>query len=56
LSYDLKDQSTSVHLLVPGWTFTNLVSSAVRTPKLPTDVFIGWRKGVQREAGWSLDT
>jgi NAD(P)-dependent dehydrogenase (short-subunit alcohol dehydrogenase family) len=25
LSYDLKDTSTSVHLLVPGWTFTGLV-------------------------------
>ena len=24
LSYDLKDTSTSVHLLVPGWTFTGL--------------------------------
>jgi len=24
LSYDLKDSSTSVHLLVPGWTFTGL--------------------------------
>lgn len=26
LSYDLRESSTSVHLLVPGWTFTNLVS------------------------------
>ena len=26
LSYDLRDSSTSVHLLVPGWTFTGLVS------------------------------
>src|ERR1700760_3985247 len=26
LSYDLKDTKTSVHLLVPGWTFTGLVS------------------------------
>jgi NAD(P)-dependent dehydrogenase (short-subunit alcohol dehydrogenase family) len=25
LSYDLKDTKTSVHLLVPGWTFTGLV-------------------------------
>lgn len=24
LSYDLKDTKTSVHLLVPGWTFTGL--------------------------------
>lgn len=24
LSYDLKDTQTSVHLLVPGWTFTGL--------------------------------
>lgn len=24
LSYDLKDTATSVHLLVPGWTFTGL--------------------------------
>ncbi|RBR25571.1 uncharacterized protein FIESC28_01534 [Fusarium coffeatum] len=29
LSYDLKDQSTSVHLLVPGWTFTNLAGAKV---------------------------
>jgi NAD(P)-dependent dehydrogenase (short-subunit alcohol dehydrogenase family) len=26
LSYDLKETGTSVHLLVPGWTFTGLVS------------------------------
>jgi NAD(P)-dependent dehydrogenase (short-subunit alcohol dehydrogenase family) len=26
LSYDLKDTSVGVHLLVPGWTFTGLVS------------------------------
>lgn len=26
LNYDLRDMSTSVHLLVPGWTFTGLVS------------------------------
>jgi NAD(P)-dependent dehydrogenase (short-subunit alcohol dehydrogenase family) len=26
LSYDLKDSSVEVHLLVPGWTFTGLVS------------------------------
>lgn len=26
LSYDLRDTKTSVHLLVPGWTFTGLVS------------------------------
>jgi NAD(P)-dependent dehydrogenase (short-subunit alcohol dehydrogenase family) len=25
LNYDLKDTETSVHLLVPGWTFTPLV-------------------------------
>jgi short-subunit dehydrogenase len=25
LSHDLKDTKTSVHLLVPGWTFTGLV-------------------------------
>lgn len=25
LSFDLKDTTTSVHLLVPGWTFTGLV-------------------------------
>lgn len=25
LNYDLKDTNTSVHLLVPGWTFTGLV-------------------------------
>lgn len=24
LAYDLRDSSTSVHLLVPGWTFTGL--------------------------------
>jgi NAD(P)-dependent dehydrogenase (short-subunit alcohol dehydrogenase family) len=27
LSWDLKDASTSVHLLVPGWTYTGLVRS-----------------------------
>lgn len=27
LSYDLKDTKTSVHLLVPGWTFTGMVCS-----------------------------
>lgn len=26
LSYELKDTKTSVHLLVPGWTFTTMVS------------------------------
>jgi NAD(P)-dependent dehydrogenase (short-subunit alcohol dehydrogenase family) len=26
LGFDLKDTRTSVHLLVPGWTFTGLVS------------------------------
>ena len=26
LSYDLRDTKTSVHLLVPGWTFTGMVS------------------------------
>jgi short-subunit dehydrogenase len=30
LSFDLKDSATSVHLLVPGWTFTGLVN-----PPLP---------------------
>mgnify|MGYP005989004799 CR=1 FL=1 len=25
LSWDLKDTNTSVHLLVPGWTFTGMV-------------------------------
>ncbi|RGP76744.1 hypothetical protein FLONG3_5184 [Fusarium longipes] len=29
LSYDLKDQSTTVHLLVPGWTFTGLAGAKV---------------------------
>lgn len=27
LSYNLKDSTTSVHLLIPGWTFTRIVSS-----------------------------
>ncbi len=27
LSWDLKDTSTSVHLLVPGWTYTGMVRS-----------------------------
>lgn len=27
LSYDLRDTQTSVHLLVPGWTFTGLVGN-----------------------------
>jgi NAD(P)-dependent dehydrogenase (short-subunit alcohol dehydrogenase family) len=26
LSYDLRDTNVGVHLLVPGWTFTGLVS------------------------------
>jgi NAD(P)-dependent dehydrogenase (short-subunit alcohol dehydrogenase family) len=26
LSFDLKNTKTSVHLLVPGWTFTGMVS------------------------------
>ena len=29
LDYDLRDESTSVHLLVPGWTFTSMVSCPV---------------------------
>ncbi|CEI61889.1 hypothetical protein FVEN_g2945 [Fusarium venenatum] len=29
LSYDLKDESTTVHLLVPGWTFTALAGAKV---------------------------
>jgi NAD(P)-dependent dehydrogenase (short-subunit alcohol dehydrogenase family) len=29
LSYDLKDTQTTVHLLVPGWTFTGLVSHLI---------------------------
>jgi NAD(P)-dependent dehydrogenase (short-subunit alcohol dehydrogenase family) len=29
LSYDLKDGSTTVHLLVPGWTFTGLAGAKV---------------------------
>lgn len=32
LSWDLKDTKTSVHLLVPGWTHTGLVSS--RSPRI----------------------
>ncbi|CAJ0554600.1 Ff.00g131130.m01.CDS01 [Fusarium sp. VM40] len=28
LSWDLKDQSTSVHLLVPGWTFTGMTGAS----------------------------
>jgi len=27
LSYDMKDSNTTVHLLVPGWTFTGLVET-----------------------------
>lgn len=30
LSWDLKDASTSVHLLVPGWTYTGLVRNRCR--------------------------
>ncbi len=26
LSWDLRETTTSVHLLVPGWTFTGMVS------------------------------
>ena len=33
LSWDLKDTKTTVHLLVPGWTYTGLVSSS---PSVPT--------------------
>jgi short-subunit dehydrogenase len=29
LSYDLRDTKISVHLVVPGWTFTGLVSSMI---------------------------
>jgi len=35
LSYDLKDTSVAVHLLVPGWTFTGLVSRVT---------FINWQQ------------
>jgi NAD(P)-dependent dehydrogenase (short-subunit alcohol dehydrogenase family) len=28
LSWDLRDTKTSVHLLVPGWTFTGMVSKS----------------------------
>lgn len=28
LSWDLRDTKTSVHLLVPGWTFTGMVSNS----------------------------
>jgi NAD(P)-dependent dehydrogenase (short-subunit alcohol dehydrogenase family) len=31
LSWDLKGSNSSVHLLVPGWTFTGLVSSHTDT-------------------------
>jgi NAD(P)-dependent dehydrogenase (short-subunit alcohol dehydrogenase family) len=30
LSYDLRDTNVGVHLLVPGWTFTGLVSLHLR--------------------------
>lgn len=30
LSWDLRDTNTSVHLLVPGWTFTGMVSFYLR--------------------------
>ncbi|EKJ75150.1 hypothetical protein FPSE_04708 [Fusarium pseudograminearum CS3096] len=29
LSYDLKNESTTVHLLVPGWTFTGLAGAKI---------------------------
>jgi NAD(P)-dependent dehydrogenase (short-subunit alcohol dehydrogenase family) len=29
LDFDLKDTNTSVHLVVPGWTFTGLVRNSV---------------------------
>ena len=32
LSFDLKDTKTSVHLLVPGWTFTGLVRPPPHKP------------------------
>jgi NAD(P)-dependent dehydrogenase (short-subunit alcohol dehydrogenase family) len=34
LSYDLKDTNVGVHLLVPGWTFTGLVSDYPSPPML----------------------
>lgn len=39
LSYDLKDTSIGVHLLVPGWTFTGLVSclSSIRRSVTSSD-------------------
>jgi len=36
LSFDLKDTGVGVHLLVPGWTFTRLVSCASRFYQFPT--------------------
>jgi short-subunit dehydrogenase len=40
LSYDLKDTQTSVHLLVPGWTFTGLVSSAFLTSTFISNIVL----------------
>jgi len=36
LSFDLKDTGVGVHLLVPGWTFTGLVSCASSFYQFPT--------------------
>ncbi|KAF5669950.1 20 beta-hydroxysteroid dehydrogenase [Fusarium heterosporum] len=33
LNWDLKDQSTSVHLLVPGWTFTGMTGASPKKDK-----------------------
>lgn len=35
LSYDLKDTKISVHLLVPGWTFTGMVRIYQTPPYSP---------------------
>lgn len=61
LSFDLKDTKTSVHLLVPGWTFTGMVSHQSKNlcvhhdyddadAALPLD----WRWPDQGKAGWGL--
>lgn len=45
LSWDLKETKTSVHLLVPGWTHTGLVSSRASIPINMTNMNGGGQTG-----------
>lgn len=54
LSYDLKDTNTSVHLLVPGWTFTGLVSIPPMIPSQLSDIIEDGGRFCGPEARWRL--